>query len=39
MTEEDVHLFWNLASKSRGEGKPISNKEEKTELWYVNINI
>ena len=29
MTEEAVHLFWNSASKFRGEGKPIYNKEEK----------
>ena len=39
MTEEAVHLFWNSVSKSWGEGKPIYNKEEKTKLWYANINI
>ena len=40
MTQEIFHLFWNSASKSRGEGKPIYNKEEKnwifsevTKIW------
>ena len=39
MTEEAVHLFWNSASKFWGECKQIYNEEEKTELWYANINI
>ena len=33
MTEEAVHLFWNSASKSWGEGKPIYNKEKKN--WII----
>ena len=33
MTEEAVHLFWNSASKSWGESKPIYNKEEKN--WIM----
>ena len=40
MTQEVFHLFWNSASKSRGEGKPIYNKEQKnwifsevTKIW------
>ena len=33
LTEETVHLFWNSASKSLGESKPIYNKEEKN--WIM----
>ena len=33
MTEEAFRLFWNSASKSWGEGKPIYNKEKKN--WII----